>query len=142
MGIVVHEHNVRCFNGRIGAHGTHGNADVRSCQHRGVVDAVSHKDQGGLGGLPGKEGFHLLHLIPRQQLAVNLRHSQAIAHIPGNGVGIACEHHRLLHACGLQIGNGSFGGGLGLVGNQEAPGVGTVHRHMHRRSRLGQLRTA
>ena len=41
--VVIHEHDVRRFNCRIGAQGTHGNAHIRPGQYRCIVDAVAHE---------------------------------------------------------------------------------------------------
>ena len=50
-GLVVHQHHVRRLDGRIAAHGAHGDADIRPAQHRRVVDAVAHEGQLGLPAL-------------------------------------------------------------------------------------------
>ena len=52
-GHVVHEGHVRRLDGRVRAHGAHGDPHVRSRQHGGVVDAVA------LAAVPG--GAQLIH---------------------------------------------------------------------------------
>ena len=44
-GIVIHQDHVGGLDGGIGAHGAHGNTDIRPAEDRGVVDAVPHEGQ-------------------------------------------------------------------------------------------------
>ena len=43
--IIIHQHNVGCLDCCIRSHASHGNADIRSCQYRSIIDAVSDKCQ-------------------------------------------------------------------------------------------------
>ena len=96
QGVVVHQHHVRRLNGGIGAHGTHGDADIGTGQHRGIVDAVAHEGQLAVG--VAQQALHLRHLIRRQQLTVYLVHAQFSGHVVGHPPDIAGEHDGLFHA--------------------------------------------
>ncbi len=129
-GLVVHQHDVRRLDGRVAAHGAHGDADVRPAQHRCVVDAVAHKGQLGLAGLAGEQLLHLRHLVPGQQLAVHLVHAQLRRHRVCHLFGVAGEHDGLLHARLMQRGDGRLGVGLHHVGDHDVPRVLPIHRHV------------
>ena len=65
-GVVVHEHHIGGLNGGVGAHGTHGNADVRPGEHRGIVNAVAYEGQLAL-VLSGQELLYLGDLVSGEQ---------------------------------------------------------------------------
>ena len=55
-GHVVHEGHVRRLDGRVRAHGAHGDPPVRARQHGGVVDAVAHEGERGGAQLAHERG--------------------------------------------------------------------------------------
>ena len=129
-GLVVHQHHVRRLDGRIAAHGAHGDADIRPAQHRRVVDAVAHEGQLGLPALVAQQLLHLRHLVPGQQLAVHLVHAQLRRHRVRHLLGVAGEHDGLFHARLMQRGDGRLGVGLHHVGDHDVPRILPVHRHV------------
>ena len=64
-GIVVHQDHVGGLDGGVGAHGAHGDADVRPAEDRGVVDAVPHEGQLFPLRLVLQQLLHLFHLVRR-----------------------------------------------------------------------------
>ena len=133
-GIVIHQDHIGGLDGGVGAHGSHGDADVGAGEHRRIVDAVAHEGQLALavGGLLGgvQQRLHFLHLVLGKQLGMHLVDTELRGHGLGHVGAVAGEHDRLLHAGRAQIGDGRRRLGLHGVGNKNVAGVGGVHGHV------------
>ena len=71
-GHVVHEGHVRRLDGRVRAHGAHGDPPVRARQHGGVVDAVAHEGERAPLGPLAHEPLDVLGLVGGEELGVVL----------------------------------------------------------------------
>ena len=112
QGVVVHQHHVRRFNGGIGAHGAHGDADIGAGQHRGIVDAVAHEGQ-----LAVRRCFSSASTCATLSAGSSslwyLVHAQFSGHVVGHLARLSPVSMTVFStpAC-LQGGNGLFGVGL------------------------------
>ena len=105
--VALHQDDVGGFDGDIGA-GADGNAHVRSCQGRGIVDAVA--DHGDLLALC-LELAHFLLLI----LGENLRYHPVNAGLAADGFGgllVVAGEHDHINAQLFELRNGLTAGGL------------------------------
>ena len=110
--VVVHEDDVGSFNGGVGAHRAHGDADISAGEHRRVVDAVA--DEGELAAAfeLGEQHFDLVDLVAGQQLAVDLVDSEILCRVLRDPVSVAGEHDGLGDAGALERGDGILCVGL------------------------------
>ena len=128
--VVIHQHNVGGFDGGVGAHGAHGDADIRPAQHGSVVDAVSHKRQLFPIRFFPQQLLHLFHFICREQLAERLIQSQRDGNLICHLFGVAGEHHALADAGRFQPLDSFLGMGLYHIGNHNMSGVFAIDGHM------------
>ena len=134
QGIVVHQHNVRGFDGGVAAHGAHGDADVRAGQDGRVVDAVADKGEIVLRGLFCQQLFDLGDLVARQKLAADLVDAQLARDLLGYAARVAREHDGLGDTGLLEAGNGLGGVRLDDIGDDDVPGVDAVDGHVDDRA--------
>ena len=132
--LVVHEHHVGRLDGGIAAHGAHGDAQVGTGQHRGVVDAVAHHGQCVVAGLRGQQALHLGHLVGRHELGVILVEPQLPGHGSAHLLIVASEHHRLLHAGLLEPGHGQGGIVFHTVADDDVAGIAVAYGHVYHRA--------
>ena len=110
-GVVVHEDHVGGLNGGIGAHGTHGDADVGTGQDGGIVDAVA--NEGKLASvLLLQKLLYLVDLVTGQEFTVDCIDAQLLGGGLGYGIDVAGEHDGFGDAGMAQSLHGGLGGGL------------------------------
>ena len=121
--VALHQDDVGGFDGDIGA-GADGNAHIRSCQGRGIVDAVA--DHGDLLALR-LELAHFLLLI----LGENLRYHPVNAGLAADGFGglfVVAGEHDHINAQLFELRNGLTAGGLHHIrhGNESDDGAAAL----------------
>ena len=128
--LVVHQHDVGGLDGGVAAHGAHGDADVGTAQHGGVVDAVAHEGQ--LARLPWRPSSSstLLTLSAGSRSLCTSSTPSSAATDSATRLGVAGEHDGLVHAGLMQGGDGLLGVGLHHVGDDDVTGVLAVHGHV------------
>ena len=124
--LVCHVHHIRCLNGGIRA-AAHGSAHISTGQHRGIVDAVAHKQHRTV-LLPqlGQSG----QLALRQQPGEDLLDARFFCHCPGALIPVACEHGAA-DAHTLQGGDGLPGVFLQGISQLQPAGEAAVNSHKH-----------
>ena len=93
-------------NGRVRAHGAHGDPHVRSRQHGGVVDAVAHEGERASLGPLAHEPLDVLDLVGGEELGVVLVEAELARDAPRDVVAVAREHDDPGDALCLELGDG------------------------------------
>ena len=102
--VVIHQDDVRCFDGGVRSERAHGDADVRPREDRRVVNSVADKSELLLCRLLRFEQlFDLRDLIGRQKFAVDLRNAELAADGFRSRSAIAGQHDLPGHAGFLHL---------------------------------------
>ena len=114
--IVIHQNDIRGFNGGIRAHRAHGDADIRAGKDRRVVDAVADERE-----LPvmflGEEFLDVAHLIGRKQFGMHLVQPELGADRLADRLRVAGQHHGTVNARLAQLADRVRGVRLRFVRN-------------------------
>ena len=117
--LIIHQHHVGGLDGSIASQTAHGDTYVGTLQHWCIVDAIAHVSQGLVRWitsftiqlasliirLASLESFHLLYLVGRQKLRTTFIQAELSSHVLAYLTAIACQHHGLLHAQTLELGD-------------------------------------
>ncbi len=115
------------LDGGVGAHGSHGDADVRPAdEHRGVVDAVAHEGQllSPAQSVLSSSSSSTFSTFPAgSNSAANLIDAQGLGHLVCHRLGVAGEHDGPMNTGGPQRLDSLPGVGLHHVGDDDMSGI-------------------
>ena len=134
--VIVHQNDIRRFDGGIRPHGSHGNADIRAGKYGGIVDAVTDKGQFFMLVFLTQEFFDFRHFILRQQLTVDGIEAELARDLVCHALRIAGQHDGFSDAIPVQSLDGLGRMFLDDIRDYDVAGVFPIDSHMDNRAGL------